>query len=169
MKFMILILLYSFCIKTASSQKFEINANGFFINSQKITRATTRADLRTLLGNPEQMKIGINTIAGFYHTLGVKIYFHAVDSFASSVSLYFVILSGKFAVKSTFSGSILVFGNEITNATSLSDVLKIKELNVDTKTGLPIANVADFRILFLQPNEMRTLQSIAFLLSKEGE
>ena len=85
-----IILTLSLIITTISySQKIEINSNGLYINSNKISKQVDPSLIEDILGTPDRISLKFNTI-WTYDKLGIRVYIEPNSGKVTSISLDFV-------------------------------------------------------------------------------
>lgn len=108
-------------------QIIEINSNGLFINSNKITSQTKTTYIQSILGAPDRKFLKVNTI-WTYDNMGVMIYINPENDKLESISLDFKKENFDFSPASTFSGELLIHDFNISRNTPIVSFMKIPEL-----------------------------------------
>ena len=111
-------------------QKIEINSNGLFINSKKITRQTNTLFIQSLLGTPDRKFLKVNTI-WTYDDLGIRVYINPETGDLKSISIDFEKEDYDFSPKKVYSGEMVIFGFYISRNTPIVSLKKIPELNFE--------------------------------------
>lgn len=130
-------------------QKIEINSNGLFINSKKITSQTSTSNIQSLLGTPDRKFLKFNTI-WTYDDIGVRIYINPENGKLKSISLDFKKANYDFSPISTFSGEFLIHGFNISMHTPIVSLKKLPELTFDNSPFQVYSATTNYLTLTLQ-------------------
>ena len=130
-------------------QKIEINSNGLFINSKKITSQTNTSYIQSILGTPDRKFLKVNTI-WTYDDIGVRIYINPENDKLVSISLDFKKENYDFSPASTFSGELLIHNFNISRYTPIVSFKKIPELTFDNSPFQVYSATTTYLTLTLQ-------------------
>jgi hypothetical protein len=113
----------------ANAQKAEINEKGFFIQGKLLTKNSTTADLRKLLGAPDRITQGMRTI-WTYDAKGIFVHVFDRDSTVDGVTFFLSPTTpGEVNPVKSYKQPLLMFGKPVQMTTSLSLLKQNKGLH----------------------------------------
>ena len=118
------ILLFFSSIISAQSVIIEIKSDNLYVNSKKITKATTVEDIRSILGNPDREFDKLSNI-WTYDSLGLKIYIGKENSSLEAISIDYIKGDLEFSPRKDFKGRFTINSQAISAKTSIQDLEKM--------------------------------------------
>jgi len=156
-----IILTLSLIITTISySQKIEINSNGLYINSNKISKQVDPSLIEDILGTPDRISLKFNTI-WTYDKLGIRVYIEPNSGKVTSISLDFVKEDYDFSPKNPFSGEMKIYKYYISSMSPFVSVKQIPELRFES-SPFPVykASTKKLKLIFQYLESINRLEAL---------
>jgi len=148
-------------------QKIEINSNGLFLNSKKITNQTNPSYIQSILGTPNRKSLKANTI-WTYDEIGVCLYVNPENGKLIEISLYFEKGNYDFSPINIFSGELLIYGFNISRHTPIVSLKKNPELTFLNFSFHAYAVTTAYLNLILQYSDDDTMLEVVAISFKNN-
>ena len=163
-KLILILLLFVPFINFGQQIKVEVNSDGLFINSNKISNQTDASFIKTIFGKPNKKFLNKTTL-WVYDELGLQAWIDPETDKFDSFSIWF---SGdeknNVIPNNAFIGEVLIHSNYISENSPWNSIKKISELKVLDEVGV-IWNVVTDNYLnysFSYSKETGNLREVAF-------
>lgn len=163
-KVLLLLFIQSALSSLVAAQKVEVNASGFFIKNKPVTKETTPAQLRELLGPPDT-SFALTNIIWTYNKRGFYIYLNPADSSLKHITFNLVKHDQKFSPVRLFNGVFILYKNTLSRYTTLKKLMKMKSLRFEENPlHLNPAYTQNVKIFFEFDDAKKILRSIGVAL-----
>ena len=134
----VILLLFIPLLSFGQGAKIEINSNGLFINSNKITNETDVLFIENVLGKPEKKLLEKHTI-WVYDELGIKVWFDQKTDKNTQIDIQLNVENARgIKTKKPFGGDLIIHGFYISENSPWNSISKIPEIQIDNSVP-PIA------------------------------
>jgi len=131
MKKLIILLLFIPLLSFGQEIKVEVNSNGLFINSNKITNETDASYIESVLGKPDKKLLEKNTV-WMYDELGIKVSFDQETEKNIQIGIQLNVDDARGPkTKKPFSGNLIIHGFYISENSPWNSISKIPEIQID--------------------------------------